>query len=86
MTRAITSDNMWKESATSAMEFVTYPTVISIKKNNVVSDNMKSSLHRAPLLALEAEDDVSDDPPMIILISIRKDYPISRIMKVMTVV
>lgn len=37
MTSAATSPSMWKLSATSAIELVMYPTIISTKKNEMVS-------------------------------------------------
>lgn len=48
MTRAAMSPNMWKLSATSAIELVTYPTMISTKKKNAVSHIIESRRHFFP--------------------------------------
>ena len=45
---AITSDNIWKESATRATELVIYPTTISTTKKVVVSVNMLIRRHLLP--------------------------------------
>lgn len=46
---AAMSPSMWKESATSDIEFVTYPVMISTKKKLIVSVMTESSLHFFPL-------------------------------------
>merc|ERR1719188_342003 len=48
MTRAAISDNMWKLSATKAMELVRYPTMISTKKKTTVKLNMLTRRHFLP--------------------------------------
>ena len=48
-TNAATSDNMWKLSAIRAIEFVTYPTIISTRKKNAVNHNMVKRRHFFPV-------------------------------------
>ena len=46
--REIISDNMWKESAINATDFVAYPVMISTKKNDVVRTIIVSRRHVLP--------------------------------------
>ena len=43
------SDNMWNESATSAIDLVEYPTIISTKKNDVVKNIIQKNAGRCPI-------------------------------------
>ena len=48
MIRAAMSDNMWKESATRAIELVRWPTTISTRKKLDVRKNIDTSRHFLP--------------------------------------
>lgn len=57
MSSAAMSPSMWKLSATSDIEFVTYPVIISTKKKLIVSDITDKSRHFFPLNLPIALDD-----------------------------